>query len=111
MKKLIPADTVDAEGTVWETTGENIRNGAKTFSESEFKAIVDALFPIGSIYCGENTFITSVGTWQLITLRAGMIIRLGSTSETGKAVRRGAISESTEEQAEYPSIRMWRRSN
>ena len=35
MKKLIPADTVDIDGTVWETIGENIRHGAKEFSNTD----------------------------------------------------------------------------
>ena len=54
MKKLIPADTVDAKGNVWETTGENIRCGAKEFSDNDVKAIVNILFPVGSVYCGES---------------------------------------------------------
>lgn len=66
MKKLIPADTVDAYGNVWETTGENIRHGVKDFSERDAKMIVNALFPVGSLYCGENSFITSVGKWELL---------------------------------------------
>lgn len=36
MKKLIPADTVDIEGTVWETIGENIRHGANEHSKADF---------------------------------------------------------------------------
>lgn len=67
MKKLIPADTVDAKGNVWETTGENIRHGVKDFSERDAKMIVNVLFPVGSIYCGENSFITSVGKWELLS--------------------------------------------
>jgi hypothetical protein len=67
MEKLIPADTVDAYGNVWETTGENIRHGVKDFSERDAKMIVNALFPVGSIYLGENSFITSVGTWEMLS--------------------------------------------
>lgn len=48
MKKLIPADTVDAAGNVLETTGENIRRRAKEFSEDIIKAIVDILLPVGT---------------------------------------------------------------
>lgn len=69
MKKLIPADTVDAEGNVWETIGENIRHGAKEYSESAIKEIVDIMFPVSSLYCGENNFILSVGRWE--TLKDG----------------------------------------
>jgi hypothetical protein len=50
MKKLIPANTVDANGNVWETVGENIRSGAKECSEDNVKEIVDIIFPIGSIF-------------------------------------------------------------
>ena len=66
MKRLIPADTVDAAGNVWETTGENIRNGAREFSEKDAKLLVNAMFPVGSIYFGENSFILSVGKWEAL---------------------------------------------
>lgn len=79
MKKLIPADTVDANGNVWETTGENIRCGAKEFSENSVKEIVDILFPVGCVFCGENEFILSVGTWEKLTT--------GSTETNGASLR------------------------
>lgn len=84
MEKLIPADTVDSAGNVWETVGENIRNGAKKFSESSVKAIVDILFPVGSVYCGENAFILSVGKWELIVNGVGKFVQLGKTYNTGE---------------------------
>lgn len=44
MKKLIQADTVDANGTVWETVGENItgerKKGAIQGSESSAAIII-----------------------------------------------------------------------
>lgn len=86
MKKLIPADTVDASGTVWETTGENIRQGAREYSESEVKAIVDILFPIGSVFCGENNFILSVGTWEKLTALGGRVVVVGNTTPSGERV-------------------------
>lgn len=86
MKKLIPADTVDAEGTVWETTGENIRKGAKEFSDLDVKAIADILFPVGSIIGGENSFILSVGKWRQLEASAGRLIALGGTVISGKNI-------------------------
>lgn len=83
MKKLIPADTVDAAGDVWETTGENIRKGAKELSENDLKAIVNILFPIGSIYCGENSFITQVGTWEVIKTDGGLPLIMAPYNTTG----------------------------
>ena len=79
MKKLIPADTVDLDGNVWETTGENIRHGVKGFYESEVKAIIDIMFPVGSVYCGENAFVLSVGTWSLISEQAKQFIAAKKT--------------------------------
>ena len=109
MKKLIPADTADANGNVWETTGENIRRGAKEFSEDSVKEIVAILFPVGSVYCGENRFITSVGSWEAVTNGAPSVIRLGVSSMTGELMKLGAISESETEKAQFPALRMWRR--
>lgn len=106
MRQLIPADTVDAAGNVWETTGENIRNGEKTFSENDVKSIVDILFPIGSIYCGENSFILSVGKWNKITANAGAPIALGSESVTGATVT-FAIGGATI--TNQTALRMWKR--
>ena len=110
MKKLIPADTVDAAGNVWETTGENIRRGAKEFFEDDIKGIVDVLFPVGSIYCGENEVITSVGKWELIMENAGLPIRLGTASPTGSPMVRPQLVENTDVPTiSYPSVRIWRR--
>lgn len=80
MKKLIPADTVDAKGNAWETVGENIRRGEKDFSENYVKAIVDSMFPVGSIYCGENSYILSVGKWETIVGNGRPLVISGSTS-------------------------------
>lgn len=61
-----PADTVDSNGKVWETVGENIRNGAK--KEIPVKKILlealDMLYPVGSTYIGEIPEIfNEFGTW------------------------------------------------
>lgn len=106
MRQLIPADTVDAAGNVWETTGENIRNGEKTFSENDVKSIVDILFPIGSIYCGENSFILSVGKWNKITANVGAPIALGSESATGATVTFAVGGTTVVNQT---TLRMWKR--
>lgn len=49
-----PADTVDSNGKVWDTVGENIRNGAK--GKSLTKAIIDELlndlYPVGYVFFG-----------------------------------------------------------
>lgn len=87
MKKLIPADTVDAYGNVWETIGENIRHGVKDFSERDVKMIVSVLFPVGSIYLGENSFITSVGTWETLSDGIAKPYLLMPSSETGTRQR------------------------
>lgn len=94
MKKLIPADTVDSKGVVWETTGENIRNGAKEFSENDIQAIADILFPVGSVYCGENAFILSTGKWENITKTVSFPVYVAKPPETYSSVA---------------SIRMWKR--
>lgn len=61
-----PADTVDSNGKVWNTVGENIRNGAK--KEIPVKKILlealDMLYPVGSTYIGEIPEIfQEFGTW------------------------------------------------
>lgn len=83
MKRLIPADTVDAAGNVWETTGENIRNGAREISERDVKLLVNVLFPVGSVYCGENNFILSVGKWEFVTGSGGHLLIGGTSTVTG----------------------------
>lgn len=49
-----PADTVDSNGKVWKTVGENIRNGAK--SDSLTTAVIDELlnelYPVGYVFLG-----------------------------------------------------------
>ena len=109
MKRLIPADTVDAEGTVWPTIGENIRNGAKSFSERDARAIVDILFPIGSIFCGDNVFILSIGEWKQFTIPAGSVIRLGVNAMSGTISSLSKITESSSEKGQYISVRLWKR--
>lgn len=106
MKKLIPADTVDAKEKVWETVGENIRYGAKEFSIEELKSIVDVLFPVGSVYCGENAFILSVGEWEPCTQGAGKSIILGTTSTSGSVAQRELYGTS---KADTVSLRLWKR--
>lgn len=52
-----PADTVDSDGKVWKTVGENIRHGAKdSLNEILIKFrhdTLDAMFPIGYIFIGQ----------------------------------------------------------
>lgn len=108
MKKLIPADTVDAKGNVWETVGENIRRGAKDTSIDAVKEIVDILFPVGCILCGENTFITSVGTWELIRNASGLPYLQGEKSASGELISRARYT-TDETNISYPSLRMFRR--
>ena len=107
MKKLIPADTVDLDGHVWETTGENIRYGVKGFYESEVKAIIDIMFPVGSVYCGENSFVLSVGTWSLISEQARQFIAAKSaTSGTTITV---TIPSGNPTQTNVYALRLWKR--
>lgn len=107
MKKLIPADTVDVKGTVWETTGENIRNGAKQFSEDDVKAIIDILFPVESVYCGENELVLSVGVWDMLSLN-GIPIISSSTAISGNSIPCDYITQQ-ETSVLGLSLRMWRR--
>lgn len=109
MKKLIPADTVDAKGTVWETTGENIRHGAKSFSDNDMKAIVDILFPIGSVFCGESSFILTVGIWQQIKAPVASLFRLGVQIKTGETFNNTNINPDAGVTGEVISIRLWKR--
>ena len=106
MKKLIQADTVDAKGTVWETTGENIRNGAKTFSENDVKAIADVLFPVGTIISGENSFILSIGTWKKIDINAGRGVVVGGTVASGKTINVALFGSET---GQAVTLRLWER--
>ena len=109
MKKLIPADTVDAAGNVRETTGENIRRGEKEFSTNDAKEIVDILFPVGSVYCGENNFILSVGVWELLTENAGRLIRSGKSIVTGSSYNDAKIMIDDTSTDHYVSLRMYKR--
>lgn len=108
MEKLIPADTVDAKGNVWKTTGENIRNGAKDFSEDDIKAIVDILFPVGSIFFGENAFVLSVGTWDMVSKNvAGTVLVSGDEGTvTGSVTKfeRFGVSD-----GDVTFVRFWKR--
>ena len=108
MKNLIQADTVDTKGNVWETTGENIRRGVKEFSEDNIKAIVDILFPVGSVLCGENAFITSVGKWEQIVGSPGQPYLQGESSPSGNPITHAAYTVDTKNTT-YPSLRMFRR--
>lgn len=108
MKKLIPADTVDSAGVVWETTGENIRNGAKEYSVNDVKAIVDVLFPVGSVLAGENNFILSVGKWEQITTNSGRAIILGENAVSGASTRLKAFAVDTDE-VHYTILRLFKR--
>lgn len=109
MNKLIPADTVDANGTVWETVGENIRRGEKEFSDDTIKEIVNILFPVGSVYCGENSFILSVGVWTLLVENAGRLIRSGHSIESGGSYKDTKFLTDSESTDYYVSLRMYKR--
>lgn len=111
MKKLIPADTVDAAGNVWETVGENIRRGEKEISENSVKEIVDILFPVGSVYCGTNTFILSVGTWKHINVGAtGRVIIMAGLSD-GTYIDTNKIITSETEHERYTALHMYERTS
>lgn len=107
MKKLIPADTVDAAGNVWETIGENIRHGVKEFSESDVKVIIDILFPIGSVYCGENSLILSVGKWSPRSISGVPIISSASTTSGNSTACKYLSKQETEVFGVV--IRIWER--
>lgn len=109
MKKLIPADMVDANGNVWPTTGENIRKGAKEFYENEVKAIVNVLFPVGSVYCGDNPFITSVGKWDLLTNGNNRPIIEQSNYESGKIIASPYLVQLQETTGLGVAMRVYRR--
>lgn len=108
MKTLFPVDTVDAAGNAWETTGENIRHGAKEYSENDIKEVVNILFPVGCFYAGENTFITSVGTWELVTVNSGRQLILGGSSYTTGDVFQGA-QLNVEGKVNCLTLRIWKR--
>lgn len=108
MEKLIPADTVDADGNVWEAVGENIRNGAREYYELEVKKIVDIMFPVGSIVCGENTFIMSVGTWKMLDEQSGKPIISGSKLESGNYTASKTFEQSTSD-TNYTVLRLFKR--
>lgn len=109
MKRLIAADTVDAEGTVWETIGENIRKGARELSDNTIKAIVDIMFPVGSVYCGENSYITSIGTWQLITEGNSAPLVLAYETYTGGLTTSTFTGAKQETESPVIALRLWKR--
>ena len=108
MNKLIPADTVDVKGNVWETTGENIRRGEKDFSENCVKAIVNSMFPVGSIYCGENSYILSVGEWETIVGNGRPVVISGSTA-SASLVSVDEFVTNSETKLNYFTIRLHKR--
>lgn len=64
-----PADTVDANGKVWETVGENIRNGEKRNLKhnirSEIDEVLNLMFPIGYVFIGElPPYLASKFVWN-----------------------------------------------
>ena len=107
---MIPADTVDAAGNVWETVGENIRSGAKEFSNNNVKAIVDILFPVGSVYCGENAFVLSVGKWKQLTDIVSYPVYVASSVTTGEKAS-ARVAAPPETYSTVAAIRMWKRIN
>ena len=80
-----PADTVDANGRVWPTVGENIRAGAKNIelTDSLFKSIFNRLYPVGYTYFGEiPTALMSFQTWAPYPVNrdlSGAVISLTET--------------------------------
>ena len=94
---------------MWETTGENIRRGKKELSTNDVKELVDILFPVGSVYCGENSFILSVGAWRLLSENAGRIIRAGNNIETGTSYKSDKILIDSTSPDYYTSLRMYKR--
>lgn len=94
---------------MWETTGENIRRGKKELSTNDVKELVDILFPVGSVYCGENSFILSVGTWKLLEENAGRVIRSGNNKETGSSYKSDMILTDSASTDYYVSLRMYKR--
>lgn len=68
-QKIYPADTVDANGKVWETVGENIRYGENGNLNEELIKFrhdtLDTMFPVGYIYVGQLPGILKTEfTWQ-----------------------------------------------
>lgn len=106
MKKLIPADTVDAAGNVWETTGENIRHGAKEFSEGEVKVIIDIMFPVGSLFIGDNNAILSVGHWELAT-PSGLYVMTGTIDQISGSTYVGTLKG--DDSTTVSTIHIWKR--
>lgn len=89
---------------MWPTTGENIRYGSREYSENDMKAIVGILFPIGTIYCGENSFILSTGTWE--TIGGGRLIAAGDTTISGTLGTR-QLGKDSDINVVY--LRIWKR--
>lgn len=94
---------------MWETTGENIRRGKKELSTNDAKELVDILFPVGSVYCGENSFILSVGTWRLLEENSGRVIRSGNNIETGSSYKSDMVLTDSASTDYYVSLRMYKR--
>lgn len=108
MKRLVPADTVDAAGNVWETTGENIRNGVREISERDVKMFVNVMFPVGSVYCGESSFILSVGKWEQIKTNGRKPLILAGQNLSGDTVINQEY-ELTATTSPYTAVRMYKR--
>lgn len=91
-QKIYPADTVDANGKVWNTVGENIRNGAK--SESLTEGIIDALlnelYPVGYVFLGvlpkilQEKFVWEPG---LVQTYGSRVCVLNTTAPVGDIIR------------------------
>lgn len=87
-QKIYAADTVDSNGKVWDTVGENIRNGGKaSVKEVVDKAIDDmlnAMYPVGYVYIGElPSLLKAKFTWKNglpgVSGRPGLYISLQQT--------------------------------
>lgn len=70
-QKIYPADTVDSEGKVWPTLGENIRKGSKEIAgladllDSYVLNLLNELYPVNSIIIGQiPKLLTEKFVWE-----------------------------------------------
>ena len=83
-------------------------NNGREYSESNIKAIVDVLFPVGSVFAGENNFILSVGKWEQIVANSGRAIILGENAVSGSSTRLNVFTVDTAE-VHYTILRLFKR--
>lgn len=82
-----PADTVDATGKVWGTTGENIRNGSKSseYLDNTLEKIIKEMYPINFVIVGEvPPLVSKYTSWAPLPYNvSGIGFRLGINAPTG----------------------------